>query len=779
MNVEPAYRDTTRTVDDRVADLVDRMTLPEKLAQLVGLWMKFDATTDSMIPYEGALGISGVKGSIDEHVRHGLGQVTRPFGSAPVEPAEGARILAAFQRNLVDRTRLGVPALVHEECLTGFTAWKATTYPCPLAFGATWDSELIERVGRAIGAQLHSVGVHQGLAPVLDVVRDARWGRVEECIGEDPYLVAVIGTAYVRGLQASGVLATAKHFAGYSSSEGGRNFAPVHSGRREMADVFLVPFEMAVKHGEIASVMNAYTEVDGVPAAADASLLTDLLRDRWRFTGTVVSDYFSVTFLETLHHLALDAGAAAAAALGAGVDVELPNPAAYAGPLEREVEEGRCPEALVDRALRRVLHQKIAIGLLEETFDPPAAGRIDLDPPEHRALARLAAERSITLLRNDGDLLPLDADPAAPMSIAVIGPNADDALALMGNYSFANHTGTRFPDTPLGLDVTTLLEALRTVAGPRVTVGYARGGDVRDGDTTGIDTSGIDTAAALAASSAVAIVVVGDRAGHFGCGTVGEGSDTESLTLPGAQQQLLEAVVATGTPTVLVLVNGRPFDLTWAATHVPAIVEAWFPGEAGGEALADVLCGRVNPSGRLTVSFPRSAAMAPWFYNHRTLGGITVASTARPASVFPFGHGLSYTSFAHTDLELSHTVLPIDGHLSVSCVVTNTGGRRGRDVVQLYTHDLVASVTRPVLELAGFASVELESGESRRVRFELHTDRLAFTGPTYERVVEPGMVEIMVGRSADDIVLRALLEVVGPTRVVGEDQVMTTPVTIS
>jgi beta-glucosidase len=772
MDSTPVFRDATCAIDERVADLVDRMTLPEKLAQLVGLWVSFDATTETMVAFRGTLGIRGFEGSIQEHIRHGLGQVTRPFGSAPIEPADGARILAAFQRSLIDSTRLGIPALVHEECLTGFTAWRATTYPCPLAYGATWDPELIERVGHAIGTQLRAVGVHQGLAPVLDVVRDARWGRVEECLGEDPYLVAMMGTAYVRGLQAGGIIATAKHFAGYSSSEGGRSFAPVHAGPREMADVFLIPFEMAVKHGGLASVMNAYTEIDGVPAAADAGLLTDLLRRRWGFTGTVVSDDLSVTFLQTLHHVAGDAGAAAVAALTAGVDVELPNPNAYAEPLEREVEEGGCAEAFVDRAVRRVLRQKIGIGLLETRFDEPAASAIDLDPPEHRALAREVAERSITLLRNEGALLPLDAVSVG--AIAVIGPNADDPRALMGNYSFANHTGVRFPDTPLGVEVTTVLDAIRDLAGSHVNVGYARGCDV-----VGDDIAGIDAAVVLAAASDLAIVVVGDRAGHFGRGTVGEGTDTESLLLPGVQQKLVEAVVATGTPTVLVLVNGRPFDLTWAAAHVPAIVEAWFPGEAGGEALASVLFGRVNPSGRLTVSFPRSAAMEPWFYNHRTLGGATIASSSRPESVFAFGHGLAYTTFAHTDLELSHLVLPTDGHLSVSCTVSNTGTRDGAEVVQLYTRDLVGSVTRPVLELVGFARVELGPGESRRVRFELHTDRLSFTGLTYERVVEPGDVEIMIGRSSADIVLRAPLELVGLTRLVGQNRVMTTPVTIS
>ena len=335
-------------------------------------------------------------------------------------------------------------------------------------------------------------------------------------------------------------------------------------------------------------------------------------------------------------------------------------------PLEREVEEGRCPEGLVDRAVRRVLRQKVAIGLLEARFDDVSGARIDLDPPEHRALAREVAERSITLLRNEGALLPLDASSVG--AIAVIGPNADDPRALMGNYSFANHTGVRFPDTPLGVEVTTVLDAIRAVAGfarrRRLRCGLRRCRRRRRRHPRG---------GRLAAGSAARDRGRRRQGRPLRSGTVGEGTDTESLALPGVQQQLLEAVVATGTPTVLVLVNGRPFDLTWAATHVPAIVEAWFPGEAGGEAVAGVLFGRVNPSGRLTVSFPRAAAMAPWFYNHRTLGGATIASSTKPESVYAFGHGLAYTTFAHTDLELSHVVLPTDGHFSVLSTVTNTG----------------------------------------------------------------------------------------------------------
>ncbi|MDO3698933.1 glycoside hydrolase family 3 N-terminal domain-containing protein, partial [Curtobacterium flaccumfaciens] len=545
------------------------MTLDEKVAQLVGYWLDQNGV---VAPMQGEMAAVQQGSTLADITRDGIGQFTRVYGTRPVEPDERAAWLWAEQRRLQRETRLGIPALVHEECLTGLAAWKAATFPTPLAWGASFDPELVEQVGAAIGASMRQLGVHQGLAPVLDVIRDPRWGRVDECIAEDPYLVGTVGTAYVRGLQSAGVDATLKHFLGYSASQAGRNHAPVHAGAREVADVYLPPFEMALRDGGARSVMNSYAEIDGVPVAANGELLTDLLRDRLGFDGTVVADYFSVAFLEVMHGIAADRGDAAVLALEAGIDVELPTGDAYLAPLVERVRSGQVDEALVDRAVLRVLRQKERLGLLEpDAFAEDAPTGIDLDTPLHQALARQLAAKSLVLLSNDsGSANSGTADsgtadggtvdsttpvlPLAPgASVAVIGPNADRAEALQGCYSFANHVLASHPDLPLGFAIPTVREAVAQALGPAA-VRFAAGCAV-----TGDDRAGFADAVAVASASDVAVVVVGDQAGLFGRGTVGEGNDTESLDLPGVQRELVEAVVATGTPTVMVLLTGRPY----------------------------------------------------------------------------------------------------------------------------------------------------------------------------------------------------------------------------
>jgi beta-glucosidase len=589
---------------------------------------------------------------------------------------------------------------------------------------------------------------------VLDVVRDARWGRVEECISEDPYVVATIATAYVRGVQSTGVIATLKHFVGYSNSRAGRNLAPVHAGPRELADVLLPPFEMAVLDGHAGSVMNSYAEIDGLPVAADAGLLTGLLRDRWGFTGTVVADYFSVAFLQTLHRVATDLGDAAAQALTAGIDVELPTGTAYLEPLAERVRSGELPEEVVDRACARVLAQKAQLGLLDRTphdFADVGATDIDLDPPAHRALAARLADESVVLLSNDGTL-PL----AAPARVALIGPNADDTAALFGCYSFANHVLPQHPGVELGLDVTSVLGAFRAEL-PGTLLTHVRGADV---DTD--DTSGIPAAVAAARDAQLCVAVVGDRAGLFGRGTSGEGCDADSLDLPGVQRQLVEALLETGTPVVLVLLTGRPYALDWALERCAAVVQAFFPGQEGAAAIAGVLTGRINPSGRLPVSLPRSVGAQPYSYLHPPLGGASSVSNLDTAPVRPFGHGLSYTTFTHSDLRLTSPQVPTDGAIVASCRVTNTGDRAGADVVQLYATDVVASVTRPVVQLLGYARVHLEPGQSAEVVLDVPTSRLAFSDRRMVRVVEPGTVGLFVGRSCADPVLTDEVELTGP-----------------
>lgn len=730
----------------RAQTLLSQMTLEEKLAQLVGFWQ--DEAGDVVAPLQGEQSHTGV---LDQAVKLGLGHFTRVYGTTPVDADARATWLWQQQRRLVTDTRHGIPAIVHEECLTGLSAWKAATFPAPLAWGASFNPALIETMGERIGESMHALGIHQGLAPVLDVVRDARWGRVEECISEDPYLVGMVGTAYVKGMQSQGVHATLKHFVGYSASQAGRNFAPVHAGPRELSDVLLIPFEMAVLDGHVRSVMHSYAEIDGVPVASDKSLLTGLLRETWGFDGVVVADYFGVAFLEVLHHVAADLGEAAGLALSAGVDVELPTGNAYLEPLAAAVRAGDVDEALVDRAVLRVLRQKEDLGLLSETFEGPAPSGVDLDTAAHRQVARDIAEQSVILLSNDGTL------PVAPASleskrVAVIGPNADRVGALFGCYSFANHVLVQHPEQPLGFDAPTVREAM--VDEWPAEVVYQQGCDV-----TGDDTSGFDAAAEAAASAEIAVVVVGDHAGLFGRGTSGEGCDTDDLELPGVQRALVERIVATGTPVVLVMLTGRPYAIAWAMDECAAVVQAFFPGEEGARAVAGVLSGRVNPSGRLPVSMPRSAGAQPHSYLHPTLGGDTEVSNLSTAPASAFGTGLSYTTFQHTEFEAPPTV-PCDGSITVAVTVTNTGDRAGGHVVQLYGRDLVASVTRPVAQLLGFARVDLVPGESKRVTLDVPTTRLAFTDRTGVRVVEPGDIELWCGTSVDRDV-QATVELTG------------------
>ncbi len=740
-------------VSERVRELHARMTLEEKLAQIVGYWV--DQGGEVVAPMQGEMATTG---RYEEATEHGLGHLTRVYGTRPVDPVERASWLWAEQRRLRTETRLGIPALVHEECLTGLAAWQAATFPTPLAWGASFDPGLVEEMAALIGGSMRELGVHQGLAPVLDVIRDARWGRVDECIAEDPYVVGTIGTAYVKGLQSAGIHATLKHFVGYSVSQSGRNHAPAHVGPRFVEDVLLPPFEMAVLDGGVRSVMNSYAEIDGAPVGATPEYLTDVLRGRWGFDGVVVSDYFSVAFLQVMHAVAGDRGEAAELALAAGIDVELPTGDAYLAPLAERIRAGLADESLVDRAVLRVLAEKEELGLLDATFDDPPT-EIDLDTPAHRDVARRLAEESMVLLANDGTLPLAGGGRTAPGRIALIGPNADSAEALMGCYSFANHVLAHHPGTPLGFAIPTVAEALR-VELPDSELVLVAGAEV-EGD----DRSGFDAAVDEACRADLAVVVVGDRAGLFGRGTVGEGNDVESLDLPGVQRELVEAIQATGTPVVMVLLTGRPYAVAWAIegeSAPAAVLQAFFPGEEGGSAIAGVLSGRVSPSGRLPVSLPRSAGAQPFSYLHPILGGPSEVTSADPTPVLPFGHGLSYTSFARTGLAVAASEVRAGESFTATVEVRNTGDRDGTDVVQLYARDVQGSVTRPVAQLLGYLRLDLTAGESARVRFEVPTTRLAFTDPRYRRIVEPGAVELWVGPSSAVRETEAAIEIAGP-----------------
>ncbi|MBB4934548.1 beta-xylosidase [Lipingzhangella halophila] len=782
------WRDSARPATERAERLLRLMTLEEKVAQLNGLWVGADAGGGAVAPHQDEIASESV--DWDRAIAGGLGQLTRPFGTAPIDPATGRESLARAQREIRAANRFGIPALAHEECLAGFTTWGATIYPVPLAWGASFDSELVERMAAQIGASLRQVGVHQGLAPVLDVARDPRWGRTEETIGEDPYLVGTLGTAYVRGLQSAGIVATLKHFVGYSASRAGRNLAPVSVGARELADVLLPPFEMAVRDGAAESVMQAYNDNDGVPAAADHWLLTGLLRDQWGFGGTVVSDYFAVTFLRTLHGLAESSERAGALAIAAGVDVELPDVDCYGDHLAGAVRSGDVPEEVVDQAALRVLTQKCELGLLDPGWEPlpasdPGAGtgdgqsadaRIDLDPPAHRDLAARLAEESVVLLANDQGTLPLAGEPR----LAVVGPSADTTHAMLGCYSFPSHIGARYPDTPDGVRIPTLLDALGAEI-PGARIDYQRGCD-----TDGTETSGIAAAVAAARSADVCVAVLGDRADLFGRGTSGEGCDREDLRLPGAQQQLLEAVLETGTPVVLVLFAGRPYALGGVADRLAAAVQAFFPGEEGGSAVAGVLAGRVNPSGRLPVAVPRAPGAQPASFIGPPLAHRSEVSSVDPTPLYPFGHGLSYTRFTWEDPRIEGhpaagaepAVAGTEEAVTLGCTVRNDGAVAGTEVVQLYLSDPVARVTRPPRRLVGYARVHLEPGAARYLEFVVHADLASYTAVPGRRIVEGGDLELALAASSADVRHTVKVRLEGPTRTVDHTRHLTSEVRV-
>ncbi|HKQ02093.1 MAG TPA: glycoside hydrolase family 3 N-terminal domain-containing protein [Actinomycetes bacterium] len=760
------------------------MTLEEKVAQLGSRWIggalpDTEADTNRTVAPMQDVFAAGRALSLEEASRDGLGHLTRVFGSAPVTAADGAAELVRQQRVVLDASRLGIPALVHEECLTGFTTFGATVYPAAIAWGATFDPALVERMAAAIGRDMAAVGVHQGLSPVLDVVRDYRWGRVEETMGEDPYLVSVLGAAYVRGLQSAGVIATLKHFAGYSAARTGRNHGPVSMGRRELLDVILPTFETAVALAGAGSVMNSYSDVDGVPAGADHWLLTDLLREEWGFAGSVVSDYWAVPFLATMHRIAADTDDAGAQALAAGIDVELPDTVGFGRGLLERVRRGELPETLVDRAARRLLTQKVELGLLDADWTPEGsvagAAAVDLDSPANRALAREMAERSVVLLEA-GSALPLlgDGRPAL-RRLAVIGPCAADPRVFMGCYAFPNHVLPRHPGLGLGLEVPTAVDALAAEL-PGVEVVHEQGCPVQ-----GEDRSGFGAALAAAREADLCVAMVGDLAGLFGHGSSGEGCDAEDLRLPGVQAELVGELLETGTPVVVVVVSGRPYALGNLRGHAAGLVQAFMPGEEGGPALAGVLSGRIQPSGKLPVQIPKHPGGQPSTYLQPPLGGPESAgiSTLDPTPLYPFGYGGSYTTFEVDGLRISDAEVPTDGAFTVSVRVRNTGRREGDEVVQLYLHDVVAQVARPVKQLAGFARVGLGPGEGVDVRFRVHADRTAYTNRELQRIVEPGDIEVMVGTSASDLPCRGRVRLTGTLRVVGHDRQLITPVELS
>jgi len=742
---QPDYKNPRLPVERRVADLLSRMTLEEKIAQLTCLWggrpqveppKNFDTDRGDFSPEKAA-----------EVMKHGIGQIARQREQK--DPRQGAMFANAVQKWLIENTRLGIPAILHDEILHGHMAKGSTSFPQPIALATTWDPEFITKVFTAGALETRARGSHQVLGPNLDLGRDARWGRTEETYGEDPYLTSRMAVAIVKALQGPGpgidqnhVIATAKHFAAHGQPESGTNIGPANISERVIREYFLPSFKAAVTEGGIMSVMPSYNEIDGVPSHANKWLLQKVLREEWGFNGHVVSDYYAIPQLMDLHRIASDKPATAKLAIEAGVDTELPDPDAFPTLLQL-VKDGQVSEATIDRAVARNLRAKFLLGLFENPYvDVERAARVT-NSSEHRALAAEAARRAITLLKNENHLLPLDRN--ALKSLAVIGPNA--AGVHLGGYS---------DDPGRGVSV---LQGIKDEVGERIKVVYAEGCKItKEGGNWFADSAQlanpaedqklIDEAVQVAKTADVALLVLGgnEDTNKEGWADTHLG-DRDSLELVGRQNDLVKAILGTGKPTIVVLINSGPLSINYIAENVPAILEGFYLGQETGVGVADVLFGDYNPAGKLTISFPRSVGQLPLYYNRKPTArrGYLFANKE---PLFPFGFGLSYTTFAYSNLKLDPARIGVKGETKVSVTVTNTGKRPGDEIVQLYIRDLVSSVTRPVMELKDFKRISLSAGESKTVEFVITPDKLSFLDLNMKNVVEPGWFDIMVGTSS-------------------------------
>ncbi len=768
---------TQKTLDTLLA----QMTLDEKLAQIGSYWM-YELQTG------GVLDLDKVRAKLGQ----GIGQITRVAGASTFDPVLAAKMGNQIQKFLLEQTRLKIPAILHEESCSGAMILGGSMYPQMIGLASTFQPELAEAMTQVIRKQLLAIGARQALAPVLDVSRDPRWGRTEETFGEDPTLVSHFGMAYVRGMQgadlAQGVMATGKHFIGHSLSQGGQNCAPVHVGKRELYDTFLAPFQAAIRDAGLATMMNSYPELDGEVVAASRRILTDLLRGELGFDGLVVSDYDAVVMIHNYHNAAPDLATAGRLALQAGIDVELPTTVCYGDALKAALDAGDLDMATVDMAVSRHLQKKFELGLFENPYADEGRVVEVFETSEQRALAREIARKSMVLLKNDG-LLPLKKDLR---TLAVIGPNADNNRSLLGDYSYAatkELVSFQAPPDSSFIDIDEqelaeydvkivgALKGIQAAVTPDTKVLYAKGCD-----NLSADTRGFDEAVRAAEQADAVILVLGDRSGLTPNCTSGETRDSADLRLPGVQEELAKAILATGKPVVAVLINGRPYAIPWLDERANAILEAWLPGEEGGAALADILFGDANPGGKLPVTFPRSVGQLPIFYNHKPSGMKSnwyidyVSEKATP--LYPFGHGLSYTRFEYSDLSIERDQATAGEGLEITLKVTNTGDVRGDEVVQLYIRDEYASVPRPMKELKGYARLTLEPRQSKTVTFHLPVDQLAFYDADVSLVLEPGRIFVMLGSSSDDIRLRGEFEIVGAAKMPIRERVFVCPVTI-
>lgn len=755
---EPAlYKDPHAAVEARVEDLLGRMTLEEKVAQMLSIW---DAKSDV---FDAKLELDPRK--MAQKYPHGVGQFARPSdATGPASPRlvpgrdvrATVRLVNALQRFAVQHTRLGVPIMFHEEGLHGYAAVGATSFPQAIALASSWDPALVRAVNAVTAREIRARGVSEALSPVVDVAREPRWGRIEETFGEDPYLVGEMGVAAVEGLQGENqardlkpgkVFATLKHLTGHGQPESGTNVGPAPYSERTLREFFFPPFEQAISRTGVSAVMPSYNEIDGVPSHANVWLLGKVLRGEWGFRGAVVSDYYAISDLMNVHHIAADLEQAARLALEAGVDIDLPSGTAYAS-LTQQVRDGRVPEARIDAAVRRLLALKFRAGLFEQPYADADRAVAITNNAEARALALQAAQRTLILLKNDGTLpLRLSEAGARKPVIAVIGPNA--AVARLGGY---------YGQPPVTISI---LEGIKNKAGARAEIVFAQGVKITANDDWWADDVQladpadnrrlIDEAVAVARRADQIVLAVGDteQTSREGWAKTHLG-DRTSLDLVGEQQALFDALRALGKPISVVLINGRPASTVTIAEQANALIEAWYVGEQGGNAVADVLFGDVNPGGKLPVTIPRSVGQLPSFYN--------VKPSARRgylfdtvAPLFPFGFGLSYTSFEVGVPQLSSDRIAVDGSVTVTVPVRNTGVRAGDETVQIYVHQQVSSVTRPIKELKAFERVALQPGESKTVSFTLTPASFRLWNIAMQRVVEPGAFDIMAGPNSVDL----------------------------
>src|SRR5215813_8230725 len=754
----PAYKNPKLSVEQRVADLLSRMTLEEKLAQTDSAWENSGFVIPAQ-PYFVDKNGKFLPEQAKVTLKTGLGQVSRPSENPGGNggPREMAELTNAIQKWVKENTRLGIPVMFHEECLHGHAAPKGTSFPAAIGLASTWDETLIHDVFASVANEVRARGAQECLAPVLDLARDPRWGRTEETYGEDPYLVTKIGLAAIRGFQGEGpwidkshVMATAKHFAVHGQPEGGTNVSTGNFSERVVREYFLKPFEAAVEEGDVQTLMASYNEIDGIPSHSNKHLLDDVLRDEWGFSGLVVSDYFGIDELIRVHHVVGSKDAAAKLALESGVDIELPFAAAYPT-LSEQAKQGKISEAMIDRAAGRVLRAKFLAGLFEDPFVDPAYAEKITNSKEHQELSLKAAHEAIVLLKNEGGLLPLE--KSKYKRVAVIGPNAGELH--LGGYS--NKPGR-------GVSV---LQGIKDKLGSGAEILYAEGCKITEstpewgadkvvlGDTA-LNAKRIVEAVNVAKKADVVILVLGENEqtsreawakNHLG--------DRQSLDLLGSQDELAKQVVATGKPVVVLLLHGRPNSINYVAESVPAILDGWYLGQEGGTAAADVIFGDYNPGGKLPITVPRSVGQLPdYYYQKPSAKRGFVDGAVRP--LFPFGWGLSYTTFKYANLRLAQDAIGPEGETKVSVDVTNTGRVRGDEVAQLYIHQVVSSVTRPVKELRGFRRISLNPGETKTVEFKLGPKELSYLNRDMKRVVEPGTFEVMAGSNSEELITTIL-----------------------